>query len=402
MSDWQLTTLGSLADWSGGMTPSKSNLAFWQDGTIPWLSSKEIVGGVVRSTEHRVTQTALDRTSLRMIGADSVAIVVRSGILKRTLPVALVPFECTVNQDLKIGVPKPITSAYFLRCLIEVNEQEILARLCKTGTTVQSLNVPALMKYRVHLPPLHEQRQIVDLISSVDEQVAALVEEGHRLSVAYRSASSLLWTEPTGELAPARTLGEVMRLDIERVVLVDGGTYSGAGVLGSGGGLIDKGEFRGSETEYAAMNVLRSNQVVMRKLTAWEGPITVVPPKFDGYVASNEFPTFTLGIDVSPGWMRHVCRTARLWDEMKNRVTGTVQRRKRLNPEQLLSVALPVPTLHQQERAAAALDALESAQLAVARELTMLRAFRSSLLTGLLRQEIEIPESFDALLEEAI
>src|SRR5690606_22098522 len=118
-----------------------------------------------------------------------------------------------------------------------------------------------------------------------------------------------------------------------------------AGVLNSGKGLVDKDEFDGADTEYTAMNVLRENQVVMRKLTAWEGPITVVPAEFDGFVARNEFPTFTLASDVAPGWMKHVCRTPRLWAEMQNRVVGTVQRRKRLNPDQLLSVALPVPSL---------------------------------------------------------
>ncbi len=109
------------------------------------------------------------------------------------------------------------------------------------------------------------------------------------------------------------------------------------------GGVIDKGELDGGNTEYAAMNVLRADQVVMRKLTAWEGPIAVVPAEFDGFVVSNEFPTFTLGPELMPDWMRHVCGSPRLWAEMKNRVSGTVQRRKRLNPEQLLQIELPIP-----------------------------------------------------------
>jgi type I restriction enzyme S subunit len=158
---------------------------------------------------------------------------------------------------------------------------------------------------------------------------------------------------------PLRPLGEVMRLDIQRTPMNPATTYRLAGVLNAGQGLVAKGELDGGDTEYTAMNVLHVDQVVMRKLTAWEGPITVVPAEFDGFVVSNEFPTFTLGPELMPDWMRHVCRSPRLWAEMKNRVSGTVQRRKRLNPEQLLQIQLPIPPREAQARIVKMLDAVD-------------------------------------------
>ena len=181
-----------------------------------------------------------------------------------------------------------------------------------------------------------------------------------------------------------------MHLDVVRTPMEAGTTYRLAGVLNAGKGLVDKDVFDGADTEYTAMNVLREDQVVMRKLTAWEGPITVVPAKFDGFVASNEFPTFTLSGDVAPGWMKHVCRTPRLWAEMQNRVVGTVQRRKRLNPEQLLSVSLPVPSRPDQEQVAEALDAMDAQVVAISAEADCLRAVRAGLLSNLLDRTIEI------------
>ncbi|MFF2939965.1 restriction endonuclease subunit S [Streptomyces niveus] len=158
---------------------------------------------------------------------------------------------------------------------------------------------------------------------------------------------------------PLRPLGDVVRLDIQRTPMKPATTYRLAGVLNAGKGVVDKGELDGGDTEYAAMNVLHTDQVVMRKLTAWEGPITVVPAEFDGFVVSNEFPTFTLGPELMPDWMRHVCRSPRLWAEMKNRVSGTVQRRKRLNPEQLLQIQLPIPPREVQGRIVEMLDAVD-------------------------------------------
>ena len=82
---------------------------------------------------------------------------------------------------------------------------------------------------------------------------------------------------------PAR-VGEFARLAIERVrVDPDAVSYSIAGVLNRGAGLLNRGTIRGSETNYAELHRLRADQLVMRKLTAWEGPITVVPEEFDGF-----------------------------------------------------------------------------------------------------------------------
>ncbi|WP_370083805.1 restriction endonuclease subunit S [Streptacidiphilus sp. MAP12-16] len=151
-----------------------------------------------------------------------------------------------------------------------------------------------------------------------------------------------------------------MRLDIQRTPMLPATSYRLAGVLNAGQGLVAKGELDGGDTEYAAMNVLRVDQVVMRKLTAWEGPITVVPAEFDGFVASSEFPTFTLGPELVPDWMRYVCSSPRLWAEMKNRVSGTVQRRKRLNPEQLLRIEFPIPPREVQAGIVEILDVVDA------------------------------------------
>ncbi|MGF1426566.1 restriction endonuclease subunit S [Kitasatospora sp. LaBMicrA B282] len=174
-----------------------------------------------------------------------------------------------------------------------------------------------------------------------------------------------------------------MRLDIQRTPMIPATTYRLAGVLNAGQGLVAKGELDGGDTEYAAMNVLRVDQVVMRKLTAWEGPITVVPAEFDGFVVSNEFPTFTLGPELVPDWVRHICRSPRLWTEMKNRVSGTVQRRKRLNPEQLLQIELPIPPREVQARIVQVLDSVDDQIAALNTESEALERILQSLRSDL-------------------
>jgi type I restriction enzyme S subunit len=146
-------------------------------------------------------------------------------------------------------------------------------------------------------------------------------------------------------------LGEVARLDVDAEPVRAGGRYAMAGLLIAGGGLFARGELRGSDTSYPKLHRLRAGQLVMRKLTAWEGPITIVPAAFDGSFVSTEFPTFTLDESrLDPNYMRLICQLPAFHLEMKMRSTGTAERRKRLNPDGLLAIEVSLPPLQEQRR----------------------------------------------------
>lgn len=312
------------------------------------------------------------------------------GTLGRAAELRELPEPATADAHVAIVRPDPERFALgFAGLALSTRKAEFES--LQTGSTNQTeLSANSIASLSIVLPPIPAQERVVEVIDAVDGQITALDDEAEALESVYRAATSLLWCTAKGDEAEYRLLGDVMHLDVVRIRMEPGKTYRLAGVLNAGKGLVDKDEFDGADTEYTGMNVLREGQVVMRKLTAWEGPITVVPAEFDGFVASNEFPTFTLTDGIAAGWMKHVCRTPRLWAEMQSRVVGTVQRRKRLNPDQLLSVALPVPSRFEQEQAAGALDAIERQSAAIRAEAVRLRQARAELLARLLDRTIEI------------
>jgi type I restriction enzyme S subunit len=312
------------------------------------------------------------------------------GTLGRAAELRELPEPATADSHVTIVRPDPERFAMGFAGLALSTRKADFESLQVGSTNQTELSAGSIAALSIVLPPISAQERIVEVISAVDSQISALDAEAGALEGVYRAATSLLWCNAEGDEAEFRFLSDVMRLDVVRVGIEAGRSYRLAGVLNAGQGLVDKGEFDGVHTEYAAMNVLRENQLVMRKLTAWEGPITVVPAEFDGFVASNEFPTFTLAGDTAVGWMKHICRTPRLWAEMQSRVVGTVQRRKRLNPDQLLSVALPIPSLPQQAKAAEVLDAIEGQSAKIRTEAAGLRRTRAELLTKLLDRTIEI------------
>lgn len=295
-----------------------------------------------------------------------------------------------LNQHLFRVTERPGVSRRWLHLCLDNAIKELNEKT--HGTTMKHITKKTLEAHKVMLPPQKVQDQIANIVGALDDVTASIDAENQNLTALYGDAAKLLWTTNDGGEAPSRMLGDVITLDVARTSMDPDSEYRLAGVLNAGKGLVDKGTFRGLDTEYAAMNTLRAGYLVMRKLTAWEGPITVVPDEFDGYVASNEFPTFCLSGEVSSAWLKHVCRTPRLRKEMKNRVTGTVQRRKRLNPDQLLTVALPIPARPDQEKAAAALESLDSTITALRDEVEALRSYRAGFLSGLLNREIEVPD----------
>lgn len=164
-------------------------------------------------------------------------------------------------------------------------------------------------------------------------------------------------------------LGDVAALDIERVPVEQEDEYRMAGVLIAGQGLFWREAIRGRETNYPALHRLKTGQLVMRKLTAWEGPITTVPAEFDGGFVSGEFPTFNLDeTRILPDYMRLICQRPAFHADMRLRSTGTAERRNRLKPADLLSIEVELPPLEEQDAIVSTLAAVENVTRAALEE----------------------------------
>ena len=118
----EFTTLGDIGRWYGGGTPSKSKPEYWLNGTIPWVSPKDMGRRVVDSAIDTITEAAVSGSATKLVPPISVAMVVRSSILDHTFPTALVPVAVALNQDMKAVVPKegviPAYLAHLLNWLI--------------------------------------------------------------------------------------------------------------------------------------------------------------------------------------------------------------------------------------------------------------------------------------------
>ncbi len=172
---WASARVDGLYDCWGGMTPSTGNRAYW-GGTLPWVSSKDLKGhGISKSTE-MVTDLALRETRLRKCRPGTVLTVVRSGVLAHTLPVAITDREVVINQDLKALDSRNDDVNRWLVLYLRAYEREILNENRKDGTTVQSIRLVQLLERDIPLPPIAEQRRIVERVEALLTRVSTARE----------------------------------------------------------------------------------------------------------------------------------------------------------------------------------------------------------------------------------
>lgn len=185
---WRRVSLSDLGTWYGGGTPSKARSDLWSDGTVPWLSPKDMGREVIRSTQDRITEAAVGTSAVRRVPAGSVALVVRSGILERTIPIAVVPIEVTLNQDMKALVPRPDVDARWVAWGLRSREQDLLRQCRKAGTTVASIETKKLLAQELPVPPIDEQRRIVEIL---EDHLSRLDSAAHSLCAADRRLTML-------------------------------------------------------------------------------------------------------------------------------------------------------------------------------------------------------------------
>jgi len=164
---WVRAPLGMLGEWSGGGTPSKAQPDYWHNGTVPWVSPKDMKQIVLDASQDHITDLACAESSARLMPPGSIAFVVRSGILNHTLPIALVPFEAAYNQDMRVLTPcSELNARWLLWALVGASED--IRRSCrKDGVTVASIDSQGLQAFELAIPPRSEQDRIVTKIEAI-------------------------------------------------------------------------------------------------------------------------------------------------------------------------------------------------------------------------------------------
>ena len=155
----------------GGGTPSKSHKEYYI-GNIPWVTPKDMKSMSIDDSQDHITSEAIENSTTKLIPKKSVLMVIRSGILKHTLPVAINNVEVTINQDMKAFVPSSILTPEYLLHTFKMMEESILSKV--RGVTADNIEFIEFKKRQIFIPPIEIQNQFADFVALTDKSKHAV------------------------------------------------------------------------------------------------------------------------------------------------------------------------------------------------------------------------------------
>jgi type I restriction enzyme, S subunit len=160
-----LAPLKELVSIVGGGTPKRSRPDYY-NGPIPWVTPKDMKRWDIHQSQETITKTGLEESASRLIPNGSILIVIRSGVLKHTLPIAIARRPVAINQDMKALIPKAGIDPEYIARFIQSSAPRILQWV--RATTADNFPLDELKTLQVSVPPLAIQKDTAGILANID------------------------------------------------------------------------------------------------------------------------------------------------------------------------------------------------------------------------------------------
>ena len=174
--NWKWKTLGEISlDCYAGATPSTSKKEYWENGTIPWMSSGEVHLGQVCDVEKRITELGFKNSSTKWVPENSV-VVALAGQGKTRGCVAITRIRLCTNQSLCAIIPNTdIILPEYLYQYLKTQYQKLREVSAGDGTR-GGLNLKMIRSFPIVIPTLEEQKRIVFLLDKYEKLTNSLTD----------------------------------------------------------------------------------------------------------------------------------------------------------------------------------------------------------------------------------
>lgn len=215
----------------------------------------------------------------------------------------------------------------------------------------------AILDYRIPLPPIAAQREVVRILTPFTGLEPTLVEElnaraRQRLALA-RSLRGSPYSGNCVEATESIRLGDIA-VRYERPIRVQAHeTYTNLGVRWYGEGLFARSTRLGRDIKATSLYRVKQGAFIFNRMFVTEGSFAVVPPELADGVVSNEFPVFMLDESrIVPEWLLLYFRDERTLKRVAGEVTGvergSTKSRRRWKDDQFLGFRIELPPLADQ------------------------------------------------------
>ncbi|EPF27635.1 restriction endonuclease subunit S [Treponema medium] len=210
---WAWCRLGEVGSWRSGSTPNRKNIAFYQNGTIPWLLTGDLNDGIITDIPNKITEEAYSQTSLKLNPINSVCMAMYGATIGK-LGILSTPAStnqaCCVCSDFK-----GISNKYLFYFLLQHREEFIQLGF---GGAQPNISKAKIITTLIPLPSLPEQQRIVTKIEAIFAQIDLLEQSKTDLQTAIKQAKSkILELAIHGKLVPQDPNDEPASVMLERL-----------------------------------------------------------------------------------------------------------------------------------------------------------------------------------------
>ncbi len=152
---------------SGG-TPSRKRPEYFENGTIPWVRTKELNDGVITEVEEFITTEALKNSSAKMLPKNTVLLAMYGATVGK---LGVLGLESSCNQACAAMVPKDGVVDYRYLYYLLLNHRELIISQA-TGGAQQNLSGELIKGFTFDFPTFKEQQAISEVLWRIDEKIA--------------------------------------------------------------------------------------------------------------------------------------------------------------------------------------------------------------------------------------
>ena len=176
MTEWIECKISDIGTVVGGATPSTKKPENYENGTIAWITPKDLstfTRRYIQRGERNITEIGLKSCSTQLLPKDTVLFSSRAPIGY----VAIATNEVCTNQGFKSVVPNENTNPLFLYYLLKYNKDKIEGM--GSGTTFKEVSGNTMKNIVVSVPTDKKvQERISSMLGSIDDKI----EENERIN----------------------------------------------------------------------------------------------------------------------------------------------------------------------------------------------------------------------------
>ena len=389
--NWTETTLSEIAEVNMGQSPPGSS--YNSDGIgLPFMQGSAEFG------EHNPTPVKWCSLPAKIAEVGDLLLSVRAPVGDTNI----------ANQRIAIGRglatirggKESITE--FLRLLVQKNTAELIAN---SGTGMfSSITGKNLKEFKVLMPPLGEQKRIVDVVSSVDAYIDALQQQ---LNCALRAKSALLEKELLKNFGGARkvTLGEVLEISrggsprpIQNYLTTEenGINWIKIGDASSSTKYIYETQQKIKPEGLSKTKKVYPGDFLLSNSMSFGRPYIM---RTEGCIHDGWLLLGDVSKHFDEDFLYNFLRSGFIQAQFASLAAGSGVRN--LNIEVVSGVEIVLPLVSDQKKIAQFLNSFDEQELALELALEKAVVLRGAILTDLLSGNHEIPASYDSLLGAA-